>query len=681
MRSIVVYLLCAVGMSSTVLGDIRFQEIDVYPTGGESTGAFVADLDGDGDIDYAIANRMDNSLTIWYNNGSGIFENRLDFSSGLNPRYVDGYDFDGDGDVDLCTPDYLGHTITILENDGIGNFSISEQFEIFTPAYVWIDDIDLDGKKDIITLHWDVDAKGSPHQSPGKITPLYSNGDGTFEQGESAFIGVEPRGGASGDLNNDGLIDIVVADIYSQTISIVLSNGVRSWDERFQIPMSSGWPRYISLGDFDSDGDLDIAALDKLGDQFWVLENDGSAEFTLIETVHMNDAPHSMELVDVEGDGDLDFVVSHVGALVQLILYNDGTGHVESRQSVIVPGGAADIKLADFNDDGMFDILAAGVNQASSGSLVLLQKECLVCEDGVPCPPQSNDIELFTDSYTTIEIQLEGVSFSDNQLDYFITSLPLSGVLKDETGVEINYVPYYLPSNIIQYIPVNSFVGLVTIDYFSNDCLLSNQALIKVYVDPIYPDECDESLEVFNGYTAIYNVNATDSADPYDLSICEGAAGAEMRSDIWIHYFACESGPMTIDTCGLLDFDSSIVVYDGNCCDLNQIVCHGGTEACGGNSTITIDAVEAGKFYFIRIGSSSTSSIGGGLVYIDGPSVQCAESCFTDLTSDGTVDVSDLLLVLSDWGNSCGFADLNMDGIVDVVDLLAVIGDWGICSE
>ena len=668
-------------MTFGLYADVRFEPAAEYPTGGHSTGAFTADLDGDGDVDYAIANRTANSVTVWFNNGLGVFENRVDFATGLNPRYVDGYDFDGDGDVDLCTPDYYGHTVTILENDGIGNFSISQQFEMFTPTYVWIDDIDLDGKQDIIVLHWDADAKGSPHQSPGKITPLYSNGDGTFEQGESAFIGVEPRGGASGDLNNDGLIDIVTADIYSQTISIVLSNGVRSWDERIQISMPTGWPRYISLGDFDSDGDLDIAALDKLADQFWLLKNDGSAQFVLEETLHINDAPHSMAVIDVEGDGDLDFVVSHVGAIVQLILYNDGTGHVESRQGVIIPGGAAEIKLSDFNNDGLFDILAAGVNQASPGSLVLLQEECNLCEDGVPCPPQANDIVIFTDSYTPIEIQLEGVSDTTNQLDYFITSLPISGVLIDETGVEITYVPYYLPSDTIEYIPVNSFVGLVTIDYFTNDCLLSNQALVKVYVDPVFPDECDESLEVFNGYTPIYNVNATDSVDPYDLSICEGIAGSELRNDIWIHYFACENGELTIDTCGLLDFDSTVIVYEGNCCNLNQIACNLGNETCGGNSIITVDGVDAGKFYFIRIGSSSISSAGGGQVYINGPSVGCVESCFTDLTSDGTVDVSDLLLVLEDWGNNCGFADLNLDGIVDVVDLLAVIGDWGACGE
>ncbi|MBT4584874.1 MAG: VCBS repeat-containing protein [Phycisphaerae bacterium] len=664
-----------------MLGDIRFQEIDVYPTGGGSTGAFVADFDGDTDLDYAIANRNGDSVSVYYNDGFGVFENHQDFLTGNNPRYVEGHDFDGDGDVDLCTPDYYGMTTTLLENDGNGNFSISQQFEMFTPAFVWIDDLDLDGNKDLITLEWDDEVEGEPHQSPGKVTPLYSNGDGTFELGASAYIGVQPRGADSGDLNGDGLIDVVVADIYSRTISIVLAKGVRTWQESVQISMFPGTPRYISLGDFDEDGDLDIAALDKLGDIFWILANDGQANFTLVEEVHVNDAPHSMEIIDVEGDGDLDFVVSHVGSIVQLILYNDGLGQIESMQGLIIPGGAAEIKLADFNLDGMFDILTANIDNSHPGSSVLLQQECLTCDGGEPCPPSVNDIVIFTDSFTTIDIQLEGETSSNNQLQYFLTSLPSSGALKDSKGDDIDFVPYYLPTDTLQYIPVNGFVGVVTFDYFANDCLLSNQGLTKLYVDPVYPDECDESLEVFNGVTDIYNVNATASEDLYDLTDCDGTQTTEMYHDIWLHYFACENGTLTIDTCDLLDFDSTIVVYDGTCCYLNQIACHSGIESCGGNSQLTVDGIEAGQFYFIRIGSSTASSTGGGSVIIDGPSVGCVESCFTDLNSDGIVNVEDLLFVLSDWGQDCGPADLNLDEVVDVVDLLAIIGDWGVCNE
>jgi hypothetical protein len=48
--------------------------------------------------------------------------------------------------------------------------------------------------------------------------------------------------------------------------------------------------------------------------------------------------------------------------------------------------------------------------------------------------------------------------------------------------------------------------------------------------------------------------------------------------------------------------------------------------------------------------------------------------------SDGYVNVSDLLVVIDQWGLTNSPADLNFDGIVDVTDLLIVVGNWGPCE-
>jgi hypothetical protein len=63
-------------------------------------------------------------------------------------------------------------------------------------------------------------------------------------------------------------------------------------------------------------------------------------------------------------------------------------------------------------------------------------------------------------------------------------------------------------------------------------------------------------------------------------------------------------------------------------------------------------------------------------IYIEGLGVS---DCPADLDGNGTVDVSDLLALLANWGGS-GDGDLNDDGIVDVEDLLALLGAWGPCS-
>ena len=54
--------------------------------------------------------------------------------------------------------------------------------------------------------------------------------------------------------------------------------------------------------------------------------------------------------------------------------------------------------------------------------------------------------------------------------------------------------------------------------------------------------------------------------------------------------------------------------------------------------------------------------------------------CTADVNNDATVNTSDLLVVIDQWGMVKSPADINSDGIVNVTDLLEVIGDWGPCQ-
>ena len=52
--------------------------------------------------------------------------------------------------------------------------------------------------------------------------------------------------------------------------------------------------------------------------------------------------------------------------------------------------------------------------------------------------------------------------------------------------------------------------------------------------------------------------------------------------------------------------------------------------------------------------------------------------CPEDINGDGTVDVTDILIVIGNWGGS-GEGDVDGNGVVDVSDLLALVGAWGPC--
>ncbi len=55
-------------------------------------------------------------------------------------------------------------------------------------------------------------------------------------------------------------------------------------------------------------------------------------------------------------------------------------------------------------------------------------------------------------------------------------------------------------------------------------------------------------------------------------------------------------------------------------------------------------------------------------------------SCEPDINGDGYVNVTELLVVIDQWGLTNSPADVNYDGIVDVSDLLVVVGSWGPCE-
>jgi hypothetical protein len=81
-----------------------------------------------------------------------------------------------------------------------------------------------------------------------------------------------------------------------------------------------------------------------------------------------------------------------------------------------------------------------------------------------------------------------------------------------------------------------------------------------------------------------------------------------------------------------------------------------------------------------------TNCLSGGGVYQGDDtvcaSIECfsAPDCLADVNSDGSVNVSDLLLIVGAWGSNDAEADVNEDGSVGVADLLMVIEAWGPCE-
>jgi len=303
-----------------------------------------------------------------------------------------------------------------------------------------------------------------------------------------------------------------------------------------------------------------------------------------------------------------------------------------------------------------------------------------IASSGEECPPAAEDVETFTDADVDVVIELIGASSTGGELDYLITSLPTDGSLEDMDGTPINSTPFMLADNELRYSPDGGFIGVDMFTYKVNDGVDSEEAMVTINVGEIpFPDECTTAAVVGNGYWEFSTIEGSNSSDPYNEDQCTGTYLGEMTNDVWFQYEACADGSMTVSTCDIVDFDTDIVVYEGDCSSMNQISCNGDGDGCQGYSSVLTANVTEGNSYLIRVGGWGADSIGSGELLIDGPEGDCGgEPCEGDLNEDGAVAVADLLTVIDQWGSS-GSADINGDGIVDVTDLLAIVGNWGPC--
>ena len=100
-----------------------------------------------------------------------------------------------------------------------------------------------------------------------------------FEASISYGAGSGPHSVAIGDLNGDGELDLAVANIFANTVSILTNDGSGAFAQT-SIPAVGSGPRSVAGGDLDGDGDLDLA-VDSNSDTVSILTNDGSGAFAL----------------------------------------------------------------------------------------------------------------------------------------------------------------------------------------------------------------------------------------------------------------------------------------------------------------------------------------------------------------------------------------------------------------
>jgi len=172
-------------------------------------------------------------------------------------------------------------------------------------------------------------------------------------------VGDFPLGVAIGDFDGDGDPDLAVGNDESATVSVLLGVGDGTFGAGTGIGTGSG-PQSVAVGDFDNDGHQDLATANWGPSTVTVLLGDGTGAFTTASSPATGLHPTSVAVGDFDNDGHQDLAVADYGPSTVTVLLGDGGGNFTATASSPATGsGPRSVAVGDFDNDGHQDLTTA----------------------------------------------------------------------------------------------------------------------------------------------------------------------------------------------------------------------------------------------------------------------------------------------------------------------------------
>jgi FG-GAP-like repeat/ASPIC and UnbV/FlgD Ig-like domain len=343
-------LTAALALSSLVLPPSAGASFTVRQEFGAGTTISVAwgDYDNDGFPDVAVGN-SGGGCALYVNNGNGTFTGHAEFGADHTFAVVWG-DFDNDGDLDIGVGNGSNDLNYIYVNNGDGTFAQGPTLgRKKTTSLAW-GDYDNDGDLDI--------AVGNGILGTEDANRLFvNNGDGTFTS-VAAFGMGQTASVVWGDFDNDGDLDLAVGNGgfgYIGQNYLYVNNGDGTFTERAEFGL--GDTACLAWGDYDNDGDLDMAVANWNGGQSYLYINNGYGTFTAKAEFGMGD-PNTVSWGDYDNDGDLDLAQGNgdfTSAAQNYLYINNGDGTF-TPQPEFGLGSTDAMAWGDFDIDGDLDL-------------------------------------------------------------------------------------------------------------------------------------------------------------------------------------------------------------------------------------------------------------------------------------------------------------------------------------
>ncbi len=194
----------------------------------------------------------------------------------------------------------------------------------------------------------------TPTETPGGPTSCTVP---SFGPRTNFAVGDAPERITVGDFNNDGNLDLATVNKESYNISVLLGNGSGGFGPAATFELDNE-PAGITAGDFNRDGNLDLAAAGFGTDMALVLLGSGTGGFGPATGYGSGSTGAGIATADFNQDGILDLVIADSGQDNMLVLRGNGSGGFGSPLEYDLDWIPTDITVGDFNRDGNPDTAA-----------------------------------------------------------------------------------------------------------------------------------------------------------------------------------------------------------------------------------------------------------------------------------------------------------------------------------